>query len=421
MRYLFLSLLLLPGCSNGLATTPTTKQPPSPSVVQIKPGPNVQDELLNALIKAKPGTTIQLDAGTYEFTASLSLLVSGVTIKGAGIDQTILSFKKQDQGKEGLLANNANQFHIEGLTFEDTKGDALKALGCDQVTMKHVRARWTGGPKETNGAYGLYPVQCSNVLVEGCESDGASDAGIYVGQSKNVIIRHCKAMRNVAGIEVENSTDVDVTENTATDNSGGILVFDLPNLPSKNGRTVRVFKNNVYENNHANFAPKGNIVGTVPPGTGMMILAMDQVEMFENQIKNNNTVGLSIISFHLTQKEVKDKDYDPYPEGIYIHDNVFVQNGTKPGGEMGMLLGGVLGKPLPDILYDGNVDPKKQIDGKTPENLSLKLSNNGNATFVNLHYDGSDLLKFAFSKPKIERTTSAYEGKLPALPVVSLK
>lgn len=425
MRFLLIVLCFVVGCGPAPRMTtrtnyPVYTAPKAPQIVNIKPGPQAAEELLTALIKAKPNTTINLEAGTYEFTGSLSLTKPMVTIKGAGMDKTILSFKKQDQGKEGLLVTT-NDFHIEGLTIEDTKGDALKVMGGINTIIKQVRARWTGGPKETNGGYGLYPVQCFNVLIDGCEAECASDAGIYVGQSKDVIIRHCKASRNVAGIEVENSTNVDVYENITTNNSGGLLVFDLPNLPVKNGKSVRVFKNQSHDNNHPNFAPKGNMVATVPPGTGMMILAMDQVELFENQIKNNNTVGLSIVSFHLTQKEMNDKNYDPYPEGIYIHDNQFADNGTKPGGEMGLALGGLLGKPLPDILYDGNVDAKKKVDGKTPENLSLRLSNNGNASFVNLNYDGSDVLKFALSKPKIERNAAAFEGKLPSLPVVSIK
>lgn len=419
MRWTFLLLLLAAGCLNN-QTAATKKTKPPAVTVQVKPGGNDQEDFLTALIKAKPGTLIELDAGTYEFTGSLSLTVPGVTIRGAGIDKTILSFKKQDQGKEGMLVS-AGDFTIEGLTIEDSKGDGLKVVGCENVTMKQVRARWTGGSKESNGAYGLYPVQCSNVLVEECEADGASDAGIYVGQSKNVIVRHCKATRNVAGIEIENCTNVDVCDNTATDNTGGILVFDLPNLPAKNGKIVRVFNNIVIGNNHRNFAPAGNIVATVPPGTGMMVLAMDQVELFENQVKENNTTGLAIISFQITQKEIKDKDYDPYPEGIYVHDNQFSQNGTKPGGEMGVLLAGLMGSPLPDILYDGNVDPKKKIDNKTPENLSVWLSGNKGATFANINYDGSNLIKYALSKPKIERSTAAHEGKLPALPVVFMK
>ena len=74
---------------------------------------------------------------------------------------------------------------------------------------------------------------------------------------------------------------------------------------------------------------------------------------------------------------------------------------------------------MPDIIYDGNVDPKKMVNGKTPDNLSIKLNNNGKATFINLHYDGSNLMKFAMSNPKFERSTAPYEGKLPSLPPLS--
>lgn len=423
MRYLLLAAVVLAGCSYASPTAkpvPTTNAP-AQTAIKIKPGPNVQDELLSALIKAKPGTVIELAEGTYDFTGTLSLMASGVTLRGAGMEKTILSFKKQDQGKEGLKVENANDFLIENLTVQDTKGDAIKVQNGTNVTFKKVRTTWSNGPKETNGGYGLYPVTCTNVLVEECDAQCASDAGIYVGQSKNVIVRKCTASRNVAGIEIENCTHAEVTECYATNNSGGILVFDMPNLPAKNGKMVRVYKNISEANNHANFAPKGNIVATVPPGTGMMVLAMDQVELCENQIKNNQTSGLCIISFQLAAKEITDKEYDPYPEGVYIHDNTFTDNGKNPAGELGLILGSALGKPLPDIIYDGNADPKKMVNGKTPDNLSIKLNNNGKATFINLHYDGSPLMKFAMSNPKFERTTTAYEGTMTSLPRVELK
>src|SRR5205085_5350276 len=136
----------------------------------------------------------------------------------------------------------------------------------------------TNGADAKNGGYGLYPVQCTKVLIERCEVSGASDAGIYVGQSKSIIIRNSKAFENVAGIEIENSLYADVYDNEAFLNIGGILVFDLPDLTQKEGGFVRIFKNNIHDNNHANFAPKGNIVGKVPLGTGLMILATRNVE-----------------------------------------------------------------------------------------------------------------------------------------------
>ena len=65
----------------------------------------------------------------------------------------------------------------------------------------------------------------------------------------------------------------------------------------------RVFNNKVVANNHDNFAPKGNIVASVPPGTGVMILANDEVEVFDNTIEKNQTGGLSIISLSLHRSE----------------------------------------------------------------------------------------------------------------------
>ena len=127
----------------------------------------------------------------------------------------------------------------------------------------------------------------------GLRRPGASDAGIYVGQSENIIVRRNKAEKNVAGIEIENSINADVYENVATDNSGGILVFTMPDLPKKDGRTAASSTTRSRPTTTTNFAPKGNIVATVPPGTGMMIMANDQVEVFDNTIENNQTSGLS--------------------------------------------------------------------------------------------------------------------------------
>ena len=96
----------------------------------------------------------------------------------------------------------------------------------------------------------MYPVQCQNVLIDGCEAIGASDAGIYVGQSHEIIVRNSRAYRNVAGIEIENSTMADVYNNIAEGNTGGILVFDLPGLIKKGGGNVRVYNNKIRNNNY---------------------------------------------------------------------------------------------------------------------------------------------------------------------------
>ena len=207
------------------------------------------------MILAEPGDLILIPAGTHELTRSLSLNVPGITIRGEGIDASILSFKNQIQGAEGLLVN-ADDFVIEDIAIEDTVGDALKINESNNITIRNVRTEWTGGALTSNGAYGIYPVQSSNILIEGAVAIGASDAGIYVGQSTRIIVRNSVAEYNVAGIEIENSTFADVYNNIATNNTGGILVFDLPNLPVQGGRNTRVFNNHIANNNTANFAPE---------------------------------------------------------------------------------------------------------------------------------------------------------------------
>jgi parallel beta-helix repeat protein len=395
------------------------------SVVRIEPGPDAPRKAQAALINAKPGDVVEFGAGRFDCRATLSLDVSGVTVRGQGPDQTILAFKEQGQGTggEGLLITSKEDVTIADLAVEDARGDAIKVQGTKRIVLRNLRVEWSGGPKETNGSYGLYPVLCTGVVIEGCTAIGASDAGIYVGQSENIVVRRNTARQNVAGIEIENSIRADVHDNLATDNAGGILVFTLPDLPKKEGRICRVFHNRVVANNHANFAPKGNTVATVPPGTGVMIMANDQVEVFDNTIEQNQTAGLSIVSYLITGKPFTDEKYDPFCEAVYVHDNHFAGNGGKPAGELSGLLTKALGTPLPDILYDGVVDPKKQVGGTLPDALAIRIHNNGTAGFAN--FDAPALKASAEAgkspAPKIVRDLKAYEGALPALAPVSIE
>ena len=230
-----------------------------------------EKDLQLKLILAEPGDTIRLDSGLFPILGTLSMEGKrDVVIKGTGMNSTILNFSTQVEGAQGLSITNCKNIILEDFTVQDAKGDAIKCQYTDGITFRRVKAQWLGGPQPTNGAYGLYPVQCENVLVEHCIAVAASDAGIYVGQSKDIIVRFSEAFDNVAGIEIENSTRADGYGNNVHGNTGGILVFDLPDLPVKEGRQVRIFDNIIKDNNLDNFAPEGNIVGKVPAGTGII-------------------------------------------------------------------------------------------------------------------------------------------------------
>jgi parallel beta-helix repeat protein len=280
------------------------------------------------------------------------------------MDKTILSFMGQSAGAEGIKVTDSKNITISDLTVEDTKGDCIKTQKVDGIKFERVTTRWTGKPKESNGAYGFYPVQCTNVMIDNCVARGASDAGIYVGQSSYIVVKNCKAIENVAGIEIENSLYADVYDNEAVNNTGGILVFDMPDLPQKKGGFVRVYNNHVHDNNFRNFAPKGNIVGKVPPGTGVIILATNHVEVYENKIHNNRTMGVGIVSYYITENPFKDKDYYPYPSDISIHHNRFERKSVPATmqGRMGKMFRFKLkfGKKVPHIIYDGIRDEKRK-------------------------------------------------------------
>tara|TARA_B100001250_G_scaffold29352_2_gene24092 strand:- start:3507 stop:4745 length:1239 start_codon:yes stop_codon:yes gene_type:complete len=351
------------------------------SAVQIiQPSDNAYENIQEALILAEPGDIIRLTAGTYNLQDSLSLDVAGVQIEGEGMDQTILNFSDQQSGAQGLGVTSDN-VTLQDFSIQNAKGDAIKAKGVTNIKFLRVKTEWTNGPSSENGAYGLYPVESTNVLIDGCIAIGASDAGIYVGQSKNIIVRNSIAEYNVAGIEIENSYYADVFNNIATNNTGGILVFDLPGLPQQGGHHVRVFNNRSVGNNTDNFAPEGNIVGEIPRGTGIIIQANSDVEVFNNEIGNNDTVNIAVVTY---SNETDDEAYYPHPKSIQIHGNEFGPTGYNPDtskGELAQILFELSGGNMPDIFWDGLV-PISQLMFGQPENEKMIISNNGDATLL---------------------------------------
>ncbi len=370
-----------------------------------KPEQDFQKTLQERLIAAKPGDLIDLPEGKFHFNRTLSLTVNAVTLRGKGMDKTILSFAGQTSGAQGVLVK-ADDFLIQDLGIEDTAGDALTIQGGLNITVRRVRTEWTRGPNEANGPYGIYPVECKNLLVEDSISRGAADAGIYVGQSENVVLRRNRVESNVDGFEIENTENVDAYENVATHNTGGMGVFNLPNLPRQGGRHIRVFNNQLLDNNTPNFAPKSlGPIHYLPTGTGMYILAIRDVEVFNNKIQNNNTVNVYIVHYKtavddqsltdtasspVTQQifAPDDKRYYPFVQDIYLHDNDISGGGRSPDNRITgvKMLADALGGKLPDVLYDGMVDPKWRRRGPNPGQVCLQK--NGGATFLNFDVPG---------------------------------
>ena len=369
----------------------------------------LQKEFQEKFITVEDGGIIELPAGNYLISKSFSIEgKNNITIKGKGVGKTVFSFLGQTEGGEGINITNCNNITIEDFTVQDSKGDNIKLKSCENVIIRNMNSTWTTGADSANGNYGYYPVECKNVLLEKCEVSYCADAGVYVGQSYNVTVRNCEAHHNVCGIEIENCIDVDVYDNYSHDNTGGFVAYDLPGLPMKNGKNCRIYNNKAENNNFKNFAKPGSYVSDIPPGTGLIVMAYDSVEVFNNQFINNKTIGCCAVSYYAVGRKFTDSLYTPYSTSISIHDNIFKRKSfliPDLTHDLGKLILAMAKSPA-DIIYDNNYSKAmSNPDGTLQAQYKCCFRNNGNIKFFNLN---------AYKSPVIENVLKTYDTNLAA-------
>lgn len=361
-------------------TNPPTNPPPAAGRnIMIESGQSPEEatiDALNAFIDARPGDVIEFDCGFFDLESTLLLTsTEDITIQGCGIDETVLSFRNSD-GVEGILMDSVRGVRVRDLTVADTDGNGFELRQVDHGTLQRVRAFWSSGGgrespdpitaenfqdgrlnvpctdpatqnpnvpetqggdttspdytvSESSGRYGIYPVNSDNILVEQSEAIGASDAGIYVGQTSTAIIRDSRAAYNVFGLEIENVRHGAYLNNVAECNTGGFLIYDLDNLTRYGERTI--MRGNISRMNNTYNFTEGGFVANVPPGSGMITLAYDRIDVIDNQFIDNNTGGIIHASYELFPEGAgrpTDNKIDFYTEGMRIAGNVFENNGN---------------------------------------------------------------------------------------------
>jgi cytochrome c peroxidase len=333
---------------SGLAVVPRLKNPARDLVAKYNTGsanemivdrpPQTltvkQGELIQAAVdRARPGDTIEVMPGIYKEEVKIDL--DNITVRGitheilpgdttGSVRRPVLDGDKKLS--DGVLATGSN-FVIENFDIRDYIANGVVAQHARNVMFRDLRI-------DSTGLYGVYPVSCTGVRIERCVATGIADAALYVGQSRDIVVRDSEAYNNVTGIEIENSINAVVENNYVHDNTGGILVFILPNNPSKAGHNCIVRNNRVINNNHANFANPNSIVANVPPGTGVMVMAADNNEVTGNEIRDNDCYGVAVFSLEVAFEKGTAFDVGPVPENNWIHDNTYSGNGRNPGGAL---------------------------------------------------------------------------------------
>lgn len=358
-------------------------------IFRIEPGDKATDEMVAAMIQLRPGDAIEFGCGYFDLYHGLLIQATeDVEIRGCGKNETVLNFSQSDN-VTGLEALNVRGITVRDLTILDSPGDAFKLKGVKWGNLLSVRAIWSGGgepitsqnyqdrlqvqctqppmnegdptpdyvPSSASGRYGIYPVESENILVEDSESIGASDAGIYVGQTNTAIIRNSRAAYNVMGFEIENVQGGEYDSNLAECNTGGFLIYDLENITQYGDTSVML--NNVARNNNTyNFAHSG-LVSAVPRGTGFITLGYDNIEVYNNHFEDHSTAAILYISYELIdgKDNTSDKKLDPFTEGLHIHNNVMKNSGySLPAPDLEkMLVDGEVETVLPTLIGIKNI------------------------------------------------------------------
>jgi len=309
------------------------------TILEVKKGGSIQE----AVDQAQAGDLIRVYPGTYHENVYIDK--DNISLQGVVINGKWPVLDGQKKINDAFLYSG-NGILIENFKIVNYKGNGIMGQAGNNFI---IRNNWI----IDTGVYGIFPQYGKNGLIEHNVVSKIADAAIYVGMCDHVDVRHNQVFDNVAGIEIENSRHCLVENNYARNNTGGLLAFITPGLPIKTTFDI-IFRNNfVVDNNHENFGAPGSIVSGIPPGTGVLIMAADDVILENNIISGNDNAGILIVDLANGADASEDPNAEPNPDRLVILDNLMYDNGNNPEGELKALMLSQLSNKGPDIFAIG--------------------------------------------------------------------
>ena len=367
------------------------------SIHIVNPGDSIQ----TAVETAQPGDTIQVMPGTYSETVYIDkddIHLVGVIEQGERATMDGL-----DKLNDAILYSG-NNIIIENFRITRYKGNGIMGQAGNNFEIRNNVIVDTG-------IYGIFPQLGTNGLVEHNVVSGIEDAAIYIGMSDNIHVAYNEVFDSVAGIEIENSRHAVVEHNNAHHNTGGILAFVTPGLPIKTTEDVIIRNNFVLDNNTPNFGAPGSIVSGIPAGTGILVMAADDVIIEGNIISNNKTAGIIINDHSFATTITMDVESDPNSDRTMILDNVMLNNGYDTIPEVTAVALTELHTGPVDIVHVGSSDGSCIINRHRYRTVGI--GNYGECDFTNTDSTESYLLAGG-AKPRVihpeERGEIAYLG-----------
>ena len=275
------------------------------------------DSIQQAVRDAEPNTVIRIFPGRYAETVYIDK--DGIRLIGE-----IVAGERPVLDGGGTLNDavlySGNNVVVENLKIVNYKGNGIMGQAGDNYVIRNNLIIDTG-------VYGIFPQLGINGVVEHNIVSEIADAAIYVGMSDHVHVAHNEVFDSVAGIEIENSRHAIVEDNYVHDNTGGILAFITPGLPIKTCEDVIIRHNFVVNNNTPNFGAPGSTVSGIPSGTGILIMAADDVVIEGNVITGNKTAAILVTDHANADNITADPEADPNSDRVAILENVIENNG----------------------------------------------------------------------------------------------
>lgn len=332
----------LAGMSGAASTTGTIASSFTGEVIEVKDGQSIQE----AVGRAKPGDMVRVYPGTYKETVYIDK--DNITLQGVIREGQWPTMEGEKKLNDAILYSGSG-ITVENFKITNYKGNGIMGQAGNNFVLRNNLIIDTG-------VYGIFPEYGTNGVISHNILSGIEDAAIYVGMCDNVDVRNNEVFNSVAGIEIENCRYSLVEDNYVHDNTGGILTFITPGLPIKDCHHVIIRNNFVVNNNHENFAIKGSLVASLPKGTGIIVMAADDVVIENNIVQGNNNAGIVVTDLSFGAQISKDMEVEPYPDRIMILDNIMLNNGADPMGDIQVAIKAGLIDRGPDVVSNGKTN-----------------------------------------------------------------